>query len=307
MYTIQSPLLLAAVVFVSTLLHSTNAFNQLFNGDLFKSPKFELSSSKSNNNIKRVAISGSSGLVGSTLRKKLEEQNIVVLPITRKPLNTNTNQDYILWDIQQGTIESNKLEGIDAVVHLAGEGVASGQGPLAILGRWDGTKKQDIFNSRVSGTKLLVSALGKLKSKPKVFISASAVGYYPYKEDNDSVYEEGSRKGDGFLANVCESWEREALQAQTSHGIRTVITRFGVILSKEGGLLKKLLPLFNLGGGAVIGSGSQGFSAVSLSDTVNAIDFILKNYASKKELSGPVNVCAPEPSTNAEFTAAFGR
>lgn len=287
---------------ISTLLHSSSAFNQLFNGgDLFK-PKFgESSSSKA----KRVAISGSSGLVGSALRQKLEEQNIVVLPITRTPL---TNQEHIFWDIQKGTIESSKLEGLDAVVHLAGEGVASGQGPLAILGRWDGTKKQDIFNSRVEGTKLLVGALGKLKSKPKVFISASAVGYYPYKgESVNAVYDEKSSKGEGFLASVCESWENQATQAQTTYGIRTVITRFGVILSKNGGLLKKLLPLFNLGGGGNIGSGSQGFSAVSLTDTVNAIDFILKNYASKKELVGPVNVCAPEPADNAEFTSAFGR
>lgn len=293
------------VAVMSTLLLSTNAFNQLFNGDLFK-PKFGESSP---GKIKKVAISGSTGLVGSALRKRLEEQNIKVITITRKPLSSASSTDeQIFWDIQKETIEGSKLEGVDAVVHLAGEGVASGQGPLAILGRWDGTKKQDIFDSRVEGTKLLVSALGKLKSKPKIFISASAVGFYPYKgADADTVYDESSAKGEGFLASVCEAWEREASKAQTSHGIRTVSTRFGVILSKDGGLLKKLLPLFFVGGGGVIGSGTQGFSAISLSDTVSAIDFILKNYGSKKELSGPVNVCAPEPADNAQFTAAFGR
>ena len=255
----------------------------------------------SNSKISKVAITGASGLVGTALKRSLESKNVNIISITSNQNNVD-KPNTVIWDIENNQIDENKLEGVDAIIHLAGEGVASGDGPLAILGRWDGNKKDKILNSRVQGTKLIVDTISKLKKKPKVFISASAVGYYPYINNEDTVYDENSSTGEGFLANVCKQWEAEALQAN-KYNVRTVCGRFGIILSSQGGILKKLLPLFQVGGGGVIGSGRQGFSAVALQDVVNALEFILN----EPSLSGPVNICSPIPVDNKEFTKAFGR
>lgn len=189
---------------------------------------------------------------------------------------------------------------------------------------------QRIVRSRVDSTKLLIDSLAQLKKKPKVLLSASGVGFYGFTDSDREFDETVSTKGTGaflfpfvnnlistyiyppllhahhysvgFLATVCEQWEAEALQAQ-SLGIRTACLRFAPIFSKQAGILAKLLPIFSLGVGGVIGSGQQGFSWVSLQDVVRAIEFVL----AKESLSGPINVCAPSPTTNSEFTLAMGR
>ena len=185
---------------------------------------------------------------------------------------------------------------------MAGENIASGSfdGPFNVLGRWSDNKKTKIYDSRIDGTKLIVETLLQLKKKPKVFISSSATGYYGYK-DTKTEFTEISNKGTGFLSNVCENWENEALKYSKLG--RTVCVRNGVVLSKKGGLLAKLAPLFNVGGGGNIGSGEQGLSWISVDDAVSGIEFAL----SSAKLSGPVNLCAPTPASNKEFTQALGR
>ena len=163
------------------------------------------------------------------------------------------------------------------------------------MGRWTDNKKKKILESRVKGTSALVSAISKLKSKPKTLISASAVGYYGYN-DAETIFDDISniKKGQGFLADVCERWETEVYKAKPL-GVRTVTARFAVILSKNGGLVQKLFPIFFLGTGGRIGSGTQAFSFVSLNDACRAIEFALEN----KKIEGPINVSSPEPTDNA--------
>ena len=172
-------------------------------------------------------------------------------------------------------------------------------GPFNLLGRWSDAKKTRILESRVQGTKLIVNTLSQLKKKPQVFISSSATGYYGYT-DTKTEFTESDDSGSGYLAEVCVKWENEALKYK---GGRTVCVRNGVVLSKKGGLLAKLAPLFNVGGGGNIGSGEQGLSWISVDDAVSGIEFAL--FSSK--VSGPVNLCAPAPASNAEFTKALGR
>ena len=162
-------------------------------------------------------------------------------------------------------------------------------GPLAILGRWTDAKKDRILSSRVLGTRLLVNTINGLKKKPTIFISASAVGYYGY-QDFTTVFTEKDTRGSGFLSDVVEQWEREAVKFRG----RTALMRFSVILSKRGGVVGKLLPLFNLAAGGTFGSGKQAFSWVSEGDAVAAILFALENQS----VSGAVNVCSPNPATN---------
>jgi len=233
--------------------------------------------------VKTVAVSGTSGLVGSALSAYLSSQDVKVVPLGR------------------GAIDPSQLEGVDAVVHLGGENVATGLGPLGFIGlqAWSDDKKAEIIRSRVEGTAAVVEAIKQCGNKgPKTLVCASGVGYYGY-DTEDKMLDESSPMGSGFLASeVVPAWERTANTAPC----RVVNARFGVILAKQGGALAKLLPIFLLGGGGVLGSGSQYFSWVSLGDVVAAVTFMLNN----KSLKGPVNVCAPEPVTNAQFTAALG-
>jgi uncharacterized protein (TIGR01777 family) len=232
--------------------------------------------------VARVAVSGSSGMVGKALCKQLQEsglggKSVQVVRLVRREARSD---DEVSWDPSTGKIEAEKMEGLDALVHLAGEGVASGSGPLAPLGRWDLGKKDAIMNSRVKGTSTLVQALKSLKKPPRSVVCASAVGYYGY-QSGDQVLDESSPKGAGFLADVVEKWETEALKMK-SPSTKVVCTRFGVILGKEGGIIAKLAPIFSLAAGGNLGSGQQYMSWISLTGE--------QRHALAAELYSPVTV-----------------
>ena len=240
----------------------------------------------------KILVTGSHGLVGSALVKLLKEKGHNILRLVRHQKNSKAGEIY--WNPEAGSIDKGALEGlgIEAVVHLAGENIAGG--------RWCAERKKRIRDSRVKGTRILAEALAHLQNPPKVFISASAVGFFGSR--GDEALTEDSSAGKSFLAEVCREWE-EATQVAMQKGIRVVNLRFGVILSRDGGALKKMLLPFKLGAGGVIGSGKQYFSWISLDDAVHVIEFALQN----EKLKGPVNTVAPEAVTNREFTKTLGR
>lgn len=201
--------------------------------------------------------------------------------------------EQIQWDMEAGFNESDfsRLEDLDAIIHLAGENV-SGL-------RWTDDKKKAIRESRVKGTHNIVNTLSKLENKPKVFISGSATGFYG--DRGDEVMTETSPVGETFLAEVCKAWEIESRRAEDM-GIRTVLLRTGIVLSKDGGALATMLTPFKFGVGGVVGSGKQWMSWISLDDVVGIINFALEN----ENLRGAVNVVAPNPVTNEEFTKTLG-
>ncbi|MBB6172578.1 hypothetical protein HNR23_002638 [Nocardiopsis mwathae] len=196
------------------------------------------------------------------------------------------------WDPARGEVETGPLRGVDAVVHLAGAPI----GPA----RWTPEYKQLIQDSRVLGTRTLCAALADMDKPPSRLLSASAIGYYG--ATGDTAVDEDAPHGEGFLAEVTTAWEAAATPAEES-GISVAYLRSGVVLSVEGGLLGKILPLFRMGLGGRLGDGHQYMSWMSIADEVAAIRFLLE----RPEITGPVNLCAPEPVTNAEFTAALGR
>ena len=236
----------------------------------------------------RVAITGSSGLVGTALGRKLAADGHEVLPVLRGSADDGDN---IYWDIDKGTITAEKLEGVDAVVHLAGESIAEK--------RWTEAQKQKILDSRAKGTRLMSESLAGLTDKPAVFVSASAIGYYG--EYRELPVDESSETGEGFLAEVCRIWE-DACKPARDAGIRTVNPRLGVVLSKHGGALAKMLTPFRMCAGGIIGSGKQVWSWVSIDDVVGAIRHAIENDS----VDGPMNVTSPNACTNAEFTKALG-
>ena len=236
----------------------------------------------------KILVTGASGLVGHRLVPSLESRGHEVLRLVR---NAPASEREVRWDPAKGTIDAGALEGVDAAVHLAGENLAEG--------RWSEEKKRRIRESRVKGTTLISETLAGLGQKPEVLVSASAVGYYG--DRGDEVLTEESRSGDGFLADVCREWER-ATEAAEGVGIRVAHMRFGVILSGEGGALKKMLFPFRMGVGGKLGDGRQYMSWITLDDAVGAIEHALEN----KALRGPVNTVAPRPVTNKEFTKAMG-
>jgi uncharacterized protein (TIGR01777 family) len=235
-----------------------------------------------------VLVSGSSGLIGSALVPALENIGHRVRRLTR---SGGSSEDAVRWDPSAGTIDAASLEGIDAVVHLAGENVAQG--------RWTSTKKVRIRDSRVKGTRLLAETIAKLPTPPKVMVSASASGYYG--DRGNELLTEESAPGNNFLAGVCQEWEAAADPAREA-GVRVVHPRFGIVLSAEGGALAVTLPIFKLGGGGRIGSGRQYWSWISIDDVAGAILHALTTDS----LSGPVNVTVPNPPTNAEYTKTLG-
>jgi uncharacterized protein (TIGR01777 family) len=197
----------------------------------------------------------------------------------------------ILWDPQRERIDAAGLAGLSAVVHLAGESIAQG--------RWNAAKKRRILDSRERGTRILSTALASLDNPPQTFLCASAIGYYG--DRGDEVLTEESASGQGFLAEVCRRWEA-ATGPAAEGGIRVVNMRFGVVLSRRGGALGQMLTPFKLGAGGVLGSGNQYISWIALGDLVDAILFLLDAGS----VSGPVNLVAPHPVTNRQFTKALG-
>jgi uncharacterized protein len=237
-----------------------------------------------------IAVTGSTGLIGTALVESLEAVGHVVRRVVR-----TTPRDARLevqWNPAAGTIDAAGLAGVDSVVHLAGAGVAAK--------RWRPSYKAEIRDSRTRGTKLLCETLARMQQKPSVLVSASAVGYYG--DRGDELLDESSPPGKGFLAEVCKDWEAATAPARDA-GIRVVNLRIGVVLDAKGGALSQMLTPFKLGAGGVIGSGGQYISWITLEDIVRAIQFALASAA----LSGPVNGVAPEPVTNREFTKTLGR
>ena len=238
----------------------------------------------------KILVSGSHGLVGRALLKSLTTDGHEVVRLVRDQPGAGARE--IWWDPSEGRIDAERLEAHDAVVHLAGESIASG--------RWTAEKKRSILESRVKGTLLLSESLARLSRPPSVFLSASAIGYYGNR--GDEVLTEQSAPGNDFLANVCIEWEN-ATRPAVEKGIRTVHTRFGIILDDEGGALGKMLTPFRMGIGGRVGSGRQWMSWIALEDVVNGLKFLMGETST----SGPVNFVAPNPVTNAEFTKTLGR
>jgi uncharacterized protein (TIGR01777 family) len=235
-----------------------------------------------------VLVSGSSGLVGSALIPHLEASGHRVLRLVRTSPKSDLERR---WDPETGELAAADLEGIQAVVHLAGENIASG--------RWNEAKKNRIRSSREDGTRLLAQGLAKLQTPPGVLISASAIGYYGNR--GEEILNEESPPGADFLAETCIAWENAARPAADA-GVRTVYVRIGIVLSADGGALAKMLFPFRMGVGGVIGSGDQYMSWISLSDLAGIINHALNT----ETLQGPVNAVSPAPVTNREFTKTLG-
>ncbi|MBC7899349.1 MAG: TIGR01777 family protein [Saprospiraceae bacterium] len=238
----------------------------------------------------KILITGASGLIGTALQKSFAEKGHEMLLATR---GDPKKPEQIQWDMETGFAEADlaRLEGLDAVIHLAGENV-SGL-------RWTEDKKKAIRESRIKGTHNIVNTLSNLENKPKVLISGSAIGFYG--DRGDDVMTETSPAGDTFLSDVCKAWETESRRAEDS-GIRTVLLRTGIVLSKDGGALATMLTPFKFGVGGVVGSGKQWMSWVSLDEVVGVINFALEN----ESLRGAVNIVSPNPVTNEEFTKTLG-
>jgi uncharacterized protein len=238
----------------------------------------------------RVLISGSSGLIGRELSRRLRERGDEVVRLVRP--QTRDKSGSITWDPLKGEANPADFEGFDAVFHLAGENVAER--------RWSPEQKRRLRDSRVETTKLLTKTLLSTKQKPKVVLSASAVGYYG--DRGNQVLTEESAAGNGFLPEVSIEWEK-ATDPLSAAGIRVVLLRFGIVLSSKGGAAQHMLLPFKLGVGGTLGSGDQYWSWIGLGDAIRALLFLLDN----EQHAGPVNIAAPEPATNREFTKALGK
>jgi uncharacterized protein (TIGR01777 family) len=234
-----------------------------------------------------VVVTGSSGLIGTALKGALANAGHRMVPMVRSP----AAGDAIHWDPDRGEIDAGGLEGVGAVVHLAGEGIGNR--------RWNEAHKAKVKESRARGTSLLAETLAKLNKAPKVLVSGSAVGYYG--DRGDEVLTESSRPGSDFLADVCVTWEGATAPAKDA-GIRVAQTRTGIVLSGRGGVLPKMLLPFKFGAGGKLGSGRQWVSWSALEDEVGAIVHLLGDDT----LSGPFNLTAPNPVTNADMTKAIG-
>jgi uncharacterized protein (TIGR01777 family) len=230
----------------------------------------------------KIVISGASGLIGTQLVAKLSQGGHEVIRLVRR----SPKSGEIQWNPKSGTLDAAALEGADAVIHLSGAGIGDK--------RWTAGYRKEILDSRTDTTALLAKTIASLSRKPSVFLSGSAIGIYGAR--NDEQLTEVSTHGTGFLAEVCEQWEAAAKPAVDA-GVRTVYLRTGIVLSPKGGALKKLLLLFKLGVGGKFGNGKQWQSWISIDDEIGAIEYLLT-----ANVSGAVNLTAPNPVTNAEFT-----
>ncbi|TRV75621.1 TIGR01777 family protein [Streptomyces sp. 130] len=237
----------------------------------------------------RIAVSGSTGLIGAALVRSLRADGHEVVRLVRHPARDG---DEVEWDPKRGHVDVAGLVGCDAVVHLAGAGVGDH--------RWTEAYKKEIRDSRVLGTAAIADAVASLDTPPAVLLSGSAIGFYG--DTGDRPVDEEAPPGDGFLPSVCVEWE-EATAAAEEAGVRTVHARTGLVVAREGGAWGKLFPLFRAGLGGRMGDGRQYWSFIALHDHIAALRHILDT----PELSGPVNLTAPTPVTNAEVTAAMGR
>lgn len=235
----------------------------------------------------KFLISGSTGFVGSKLVSYLRNQGHEIYHLVTKSKKLNNE---ILWDPETGYIENEKIPSVDIVINLAGENISQN--------RWSDKVKDRILNSRLKSTKLIIAALSDKAITPQLWINASAIGYY------GSTYEhlntEEDQPGNQFLSDVCKSWEEEAFKAK-SICKRVVILRFGVVLGKEGGVLKKLIPIFNLCAGGKLGNGKQYFAWISLDDLISIINHVINS-----NLDGIYNAVSPDVITNETFTKALG-
>ena len=232
--------------------------------------------------IKKVAVTGSSGLIGAALVAQLQSDGYKVLKLVRRPPRA---ADEVSWDPKKGEIDLKSLEGVDAVFHLAGAGVGDK--------RWTATYRSQILNSRLLGTTTIANACEQLQ--PEVFISASAIGYYG--ETGNREVTEVDRGGDDFLSIVCREWE---LVANLAPSVRTIKLRTGLVLDPTGGALGRMIPLFKFGIGGKLGSGKQWWSWITLHDQIKAMIFLLNS-----KIEGAVNLVTPNPVTNQQFTAAL--
>ncbi len=232
--------------------------------------------------IKKVAVTGSSGLIGAALVAQLQSDGYQVQKLVRRPTRA---ADEVSWDPKKGEIDLKSLEGVDAVFHLAGAGVGDK--------RWTAAYRSVILNSRLLGTTTIANACEQLQ--PEVFISASAIGYYG--ETGNREVTEVDRGGDDFLSIVCREWE---LVANLAPSVRTIKLRTGLVLDPTGGALGRMIPLFKFGIGGKLGSGKQWWSWITLHDQVRAMIFLMQS-----EIEGAVNITSPNPVTNKEFTAAL--
>jgi uncharacterized protein (TIGR01777 family) len=238
----------------------------------------------------KIVLSGASGMLGVALRQRLAKDRVPVIQLVRGRTPSNGQVE---WDpAREPAIgDASALEDCAAAVHLAGANIAAR--------RWTKTYRRELWTSRVDSTHTLATALASLRKPPRTLIVASAVGIYG--DRGDEVVDEGSKPGEGFLADLCRAWEAAAYPARQA-GIRVVHARFGVVLGNGPGALGKMLPVFRMGFGGRLGSGRQWMSWLSLEDVVAAILFVLKTPA----LAGPVNLTSPNAVTNAEFTRALG-
>jgi len=235
-----------------------------------------------------VLVTGSHGMIGTALIPRLRARGDRVLRLVR---GEPEGSDDVRWDPPVGTIEAGALEGVDAVVHLAGVGIGDK--------KWTETRKKEVLESRTTPTALLARTLAALDRKPRVLVSASAIGYYGNR--GDDVLTEAAGPGDDFGARVCREWEEATAPAEEA-GIRVVRTRTGLVLTARGGFLKRLLLPFKLGIGGRLGSGRQWMSWITLDDDLDAIVHLIDTDS----IAGAVNLTAPSPVTNSEFTKQLG-
>jgi uncharacterized protein (TIGR01777 family) len=236
-----------------------------------------------------VLITGSTGLIGTALRKELAANGHRPIGLVRR--SPERGEAAVRWDPDNGEIDAPSLEGVDAVVHLAGAGIGDK--------RWTDAYKREVLESRSGPTRLLASTLAALDRPPKVLVSGSAIGYYG--DRGDEVLTETSAPGDLFLSKVCAAWEGAAAPAVEAN-IRVAFARTAIVLSRRGGALSKLLPLFRFGLGGRMGSGRQWWSWISIADEIRALMWLLDH-----DVAGPVNLASPNPVTNAEFSKVLGR